>query len=115
MNVDHRALARVAERRAHPRFAIQVQIELRQDNNDTPIRLQTSDLSQGGCYVEMMITLPVGTHLNATFWLDDVPVRVRARIMTRHPQYGNGIAFLEFQGDGEQLLASYLDKHGSDM
>ena len=114
MNANHRALAPVTERRAHPRFAIQVQIELRQDNDDTPIRLQTSDLSQCGCYVELMMTLPVGTHLNATLWLNDVPVRIRALIMTSHPQYGNGIAFLKFQGDGEQLLASYLDAHHND-
>jgi len=71
--------------------------------------METIDLSRGGCYVQLMMTLSVGTYVNATLWIDDSPVRVRGRVVTRHPQFGNGIMFLEFQGNGEQLLARYLD------
>ncbi len=97
------------DRRAHPRLPLQVQVELRKEGSDVPFRLQTSDLSAGGCYIQLMMTMPVGTWLRVTLWLGDSPVRARARVVTRHPQYGNGVMFVEFQGNGKQTLESYLD------
>jgi c-di-GMP-binding flagellar brake protein YcgR len=97
------------DRRAHPRITLQVQVELRKQGEDVPFRLETTDLSKGGCYIQMMMTMPVSTNVNMTLWINDSPVRVRARVVTCHPQFGNGIMFLEFQGDGKQLLERYLD------
>ena len=97
------------ERRRHPRYSVQVQIELREDGNDVPMRVNTTDLSRGGCYVEMMMTLPVGTNVTAALWVSDYSVRMRGRVATRHPQFGNGIKFLEFKDSGEKVLAQYLD------
>jgi len=97
------------DRRRHPRHAIRAQIELREDGTDVPIRMNTTDLSRGGCYVELMTTLPVGTSVTATLWLNDRCVRAKARVVTRHPQFGNGIQFLEFEGNGQDLLTRYLD------
>ena len=96
------------ERRQYPRYSAQVQIELRQDDSDVPLRMQTTDLSRGGCYVQLMMTMPIATYLNITLWLDGYPVHIRGRVVTRHPQFGNGIMFLEFQGNDEQLLTRYL-------
>jgi PilZ domain len=97
-----------SERRQYPRYSAQVQIELRQDGSDVPLRMQTTDLSRGGCYVQLMMTMPIATYLNATLWLDGYPVHVRGRVVTRHPQFGNGIMFLEFRDNEEQVLARYL-------
>lgn len=93
----------------HPRYSVQVQIELREDGNDVPMRANTTDLSRGGCYVEMMMTLPVGTNVAATLWVSDCSVRMRGRVVTCHPRFGNGIKFLEFKDSGEKVLAQYLD------
>jgi hypothetical protein len=30
-------------------------------------------------------------------------------VVTHHPQFGNGIKFLEFEDDGKKVLAQYLD------
>jgi len=97
------------ERRRYPRYGVQVQIELRQEGSDVPLRLETTDLSRGGCYIQLMMTLPVATPVSATLWLGDSPVRVRGRVVTRHPQFGNGIMFIEFEGEGERILTRYLD------
>ncbi len=97
------------ERRRFARHSAQVQIELRQDGNDVPMRIDTTDLSRGGCYVELMMTIPVGTYVNATLWLDNNPIHIRGRVVTRHPQFGNGIMFLEFEGNAEKVLTQYLD------
>lgn len=97
------------DRRHNLRYSVQVQIELREDGSDVPIRMNTTDLSRGGCYVELMMPLPVGTGVTATLWLSNGAVRMRGRVVTRHVQFGNGIKFLDFDDNGEKVLAQYLD------
>jgi hypothetical protein len=55
------------------------------------------------------MTLPLGARVQATLWLNDHPLVIRGRVVTRHPQFGNGIMFLDFEDDGEQVLARYLE------
>jgi c-di-GMP-binding flagellar brake protein YcgR len=97
------------DRRLHPRYTVQVPIDLQQDHNSTTVRLETTDLSRGGCYVHLAKTLALGAYVQATLWLDSSPVSVRGRVVTRHPQFGNGIMFLEFHNSDEHLLTRYLD------
>jgi hypothetical protein len=97
------------DRRRDTRHSVQVQIELREDGSSVPIRMSTTDLSRGGCYLELMLTLPVGTSVTATLWFGDRSVRLRGRVVTRHPQFGNGIKFLDFEDDGKTVLGEYLD------
>jgi PilZ domain len=107
---DHHFAAAVTpvERRSDPRFTVQVQIELCEQGKDVPIRTETADVSHGGCYVPLNLTLTLGTYVNGRLWLDDSPVNFRGRVVTCHPQFGNGIMFLQFEGNGEQLLTRYL-------
>jgi hypothetical protein len=56
-----------------------------------------------------MLPLSVGIRLHATLWLDGTPLRVRGLVVTRHPEFGNGIMFVEFEGEGEGLLEQYLN------
>lgn len=97
------------DRRLHARYTLQVQVELRQEGADVPIRLETTDLSLGGCYVQLLMPLPVGIRVRVTLWLDSYSLVIQGRVVTRHPQFGNGIMFVEFEGEAEQLLKRYLD------
>jgi hypothetical protein len=97
------------ERRRYPRYSVQVQIELRQEGKDFPMRVETTDLSRSGCYVQLLIPLPVDTRIRATLWLDGYPVVIRGRVATCHPQFGNGIMFQEFEDHADQQLCRYLD------
>ena len=98
-----------ADRRRYPRYSVQVQIEIRQEGYDVPLRVVTTDLSRRGCYVQLMIPLPVGTQIRATLWLDGYAAVIRGSVVTRHPQFGNGIMFQQFEGEAEQHLSKYLD------
>ena len=102
-------VATAQDRRHHPRYTVQVQIEIRKEGSDVPMRLATTDLSRGGCYIQMLIPLSVGNHVQATLWLDEYPLVIRGLVVTCHPQFGNGIMFVDFEGHGEQLLKRYLD------
>lgn len=99
----------VTDRRGHPRFSVNVQLELHREGEETPIRTETTDLSRGGCYVQLSLTLALGTYVQGRLWIDGAPVQFHGRVVTCHPQYGNGIMFLEFEGAGEQLLGSFLN------
>ena len=59
--------------------------------------------------MHLIKTLPLGTYVQATLWIDNCPVNIRGRVVTRHPQFGNGIMFLDFQEKGESVLSRYLD------
>jgi len=97
------------DRRRYPRYTVQVQIEIHQETNNVPMRLETTDLSRGGCYVQMMLPLEVGAAVRMTLWLDHDPIVVRGRVVTRHPQFGNGIMFTDFEDQAKQFLNRYLD------
>ena len=97
------------DRRRDPRHSVQVQIELREEGSEVPLRMNTTDISRGGCYIELMMTLPVGAFVTATIWLNDCSVHLRGRVVTNHPHFGNGIKFIEFKDNGEKVLAQYLD------
>jgi c-di-GMP-binding flagellar brake protein YcgR len=96
------------ERRQWPRIKAQVQAELQVLGNSFPIRVKTADLSMGGCYVEMMFTLEIGTELHMVFWLGSSKLSTRGRVVTRHPQFGNGIQFENMMPDEEARLETYL-------
>jgi hypothetical protein len=98
------------ELRRNPRYTVHVQIEIRPEGSDIPVRLETTDLSRGGCYVEVMIPFPLSMRLDATLWLDGKAVIVSGVVVTRHPQYGNGIMFVKFREPGEQILTQYLER-----
>jgi len=103
------------DRRRDPRYSVKVQIAICQDGSEVPIRMSTTDPSRGGCYVELMMTFPVGTSVTATLWFNNCSVRMRGRIVTCHPQFGNGIKFLDFEDNGEKVLAQYLDALNLDL
>lgn len=96
------------DRRQHRRYTVQVQIEIHPEGSDVPLRLETTDISRGGCYVQLLMPLELHTLVRATLWLDGYPIGVRGQVVTRHPQFGNGISWLQFEGEGEQLLRRYL-------
>jgi hypothetical protein len=97
------------EKRKYPRFRVNLEIELNIDGQAAPLRTHTSDVGLGGCYVEMLFTLPVGSRLDLTLWLGREKWRSRAEVVTRDPQFGNGIRFLNLEDDKRVRLGQFLD------
>jgi len=97
------------ERRRFMRYSIRAQVELHVADSDVPLRLETTDLSRNGCYVENNMPLSIGTKVEAKLWLEGVRIVARGRVVTSHPQYGNCIMFLDYDADGEQRLRAFLD------
>jgi hypothetical protein len=110
VSAEQSSSTRTSERRQWPRIKVPVQAELQVIGNSFPIRVKTADLSMGGCYVEMMFTLEIGTELNIVLWLGSSNLITRGKVVTRHPQFGNGIQFENMMPGGEARLKAYLQR-----
>ena len=80
------------ERREHIRLKLKVPIEIYLEGSESPLRSATSDLGLGGCYLETIFPLPIGTNVELKLQLDDT-LLVLATVATCDPQVGNGIRF----------------------
>jgi c-di-GMP-binding flagellar brake protein YcgR len=96
------------ERRRYPRIKAQVPIQLHVAGNASPSRASTSEISLGGCYVESMFTLSVGTKVALTLWVNEQPIGISAVVMTRHPQVGNGFEFTEMSPEARVKLTEFI-------
>src|SRR2546426_11288589 len=74
---------RQQDRREHPRVKVRATVELRREGNEVPIGGATSDISLGGCYIEMMFTLAKDTKL-------DITIKIAGRTPTGGTDPGTG-------------------------
>ena len=102
------------ERRRFPRVKTEIPLELRHSGSPAPVRATTSEISLGGCYIETMFTLDVGTQVDVILWLDDQKVKAKGVIATRYPQVGNGIDLVEMTAEDRKKLEGHLAAHAHD-
>ena len=96
------------ERRKYPRAKVAVPIEFKTEGATVASRAETADLSLVGCYVEMSFTLPVGSHLDLVLWVEDERLATQGIVVTHHPQFGNGMEFLNMSPEDRAKLARFL-------
>ena len=98
-----------SNRRRYHRHKISLPIELRDERVKTPMRINATDVSGNGCYVESLLPLPVGSMLRVDFWLDSEHINITAVVRTCDPGVGNGIEFIGLPVDGKRRMQAYLD------
>jgi len=109
MKTEERTVIRQDNRRKFARHKISFPLELRDERVNTPLRINATDVSGNGCYVETIMPLPVGTVLRVDFHLDTQRVTVTAVVRTCDPGVGNGIEFTGLPPDGKDRMQAYLD------
>jgi c-di-GMP-binding flagellar brake protein YcgR len=97
------------ERRKHPRFKINVPIEIHSEASNAPLHCATSDLSLDGCYIESMYPFPAGTRLELKLEASET-LLISARVVTCDPQFGNGIEFIRMLDEDNVTLQKFLDQ-----
>lgn len=97
------------ERRETVRKKTSVQAEIVLRGRDVPMRVTTSDLSLGGCYIENMFTLPVGALLTISLWIGEEKLTIGGLVKTSDPVFGNGIQFVKIEDSDRVKLENYLD------
>jgi hypothetical protein len=97
-------------RRRFQRHKISFPLEFRDERVNTPMRVNATDISGNGCYVETVMPLPVSTVLKVDFWIDQEHVSASATVRTRDPGVGMGIEFTGLPDDSKQRFQAHLDK-----
>jgi hypothetical protein len=96
-------------RRKFARHKISFPLELRDERVNTPMRVNATDISGNGCYVETIMPLTIGTSLKVDFWIDQEHISSSATIRTRDPGVGMGIEFTGLTEDTKKRFQAHLD------
>jgi PilZ domain len=98
-----------SNRRRWHRHKISLPLEIRDERISAPSRINATDVSGNGCYVESMLPLPLGTVLRLDFWLDSEHINITAVVRTCDPGVGNGIEFTGMPQEAKDRMQTYLD------
>jgi hypothetical protein len=99
--------AKIADRRRFPRFECKASVEAHLESG-APIRGNLVDISLGGCYIEMMIPLPVSTQLNLVIWLNRGKLATPGLVTSSHAGFGVGVKFIGMGKPEREMLEQYL-------
>jgi hypothetical protein len=96
------------ERRQHPRFPCEGKAEIRVGSSPGVFWGTLTDLSLGGCYIELASPLPVGSLVHLTLTVRDTVVSADGKVTVVHPMVGMGLTFTAWSGDQFSKLQSIL-------
>ena len=97
-------------RRRFLRHRISFPLEFRDERVNTPMRVNATDISGNGCYVETVMPLSIATVLRVEFWIDQERISATATVRTRDPGVGMGIEFAGMPDDSKKRFQDHLDK-----
>jgi hypothetical protein len=97
-------------RRRFQRHKISFPLEFRDEHVNTPMRVNATDISGNGCYVETVMPLTVSTVLKVDFWIDEERISTTATVRTRDPGVGMGIEFTGLPDETKKRFQAHLDK-----
>lgn len=96
------------ERRKLPRYRCQLSTEIHVQGGPS-FWGNLSDLSLGGCYVEMPIPLEVGTKLKMSLWIGQDRVWAEGEVAHRTPGFGVGVRFTQIADADRERIRVFLD------
>ena len=97
-----------SRQRKVPRYTFIAVAEIIEGSSQTCIFAKTRKISNKGCYVETMNTLPVGTSLNMVISRDHGTFATQGRVIYVHEGLGMGVIFLNPNSEQLQILDYWL-------
>ncbi len=104
MDNFHSALGN--DRRKSVRVKCSVSVELHSAGQ--VIWGRTSDLSQGGCFVEMAIPLKAETKFEIVLWLGVTKLRLQGAVASASPGFGIGVRFSNVSPQDQEFLERHI-------
>jgi CheY-like chemotaxis protein len=94
---DEEAVARLrsepSNRRGQTRYACRLGAEVYQKGSSVRNYCHLSDLSPGGCYLEMPLAFAAGSAVEIVVRTYEMKLRVSGAVKSSHPGYGMGVSF----------------------
>jgi CheY-like chemotaxis protein len=94
-----------SNRRGERRFACKLGAEVYRMGSTVPNRCTLSDVSEGGCYVEMPSPLTGQTDLEIVVRTAEMKLKIRGQVQAVHPGFGMGVRFVfDSAAEREEVL-----------
>ena len=78
------------------------------EQDDPPIRCQLTDLSVGGCYLEIASPFPISTQVMLSMRAAKMEVRVQGAVRVMHPDKGMGVEFTQNTTEHRAAVENFL-------
>lgn len=78
------------------------------EQDDPPIRCQLTDLSLGGCYLEISSPFPVSSRVTLSMRAGGVEVRAQGLVRVMHPDKGMGVEFTQGTPEHRSAVEKFL-------
>lgn len=91
-----------SNRRSARRFPCRVGAEVFLLRSSVPNRCTLSDMSEGGCYVEMPCPFPCGSEVEILVRTHDSRFKIQGEVLAAHPGFGMGVRF-QFRDSSERV------------
>ncbi len=96
-----------SERRLSPRYPCTSSAEIIELGSEMKLSTQTSDLGLGGCYVDTLNPLNVGTQVKIRLTHRNQTFESHARVVYTHPGVGMGLTFTAIQREQLTILEKW--------
>ena len=87
------AVSEADNRRKLVRYACRLGAEVYLTGTSVPNHCCLTDLSSGGCYLEVPLSFPRGASIEIVVRTHEMKLRLRGSVQASHPGYGVGVAF----------------------
>jgi hypothetical protein len=101
-----------AERRNHPRYPCTAAAEVVDTHSGARVNGRTSDISRGGCYVDALNPLPVGSVVKIRLTKDDQTFVGQAKVAYAAVGLGMGLMFTSAEPEQMWTLEKWLAELG---
>ena len=98
-----------SNRRGQTRYACRLGAEVYQKGSTVRNYCHLSDLSPGGCYLEMPLAFAQGMSVEITVRTQDMKLRLSGEVKSSHPGYGMGVLFHLNTKDERQGVQQLID------
>jgi c-di-GMP-binding flagellar brake protein YcgR len=78
------------------------------EQDDPPVRCQLTDLSVGGCYLEISSPFPVSTRVTLSMRAGEVQIHAEGVVRVMHPDKGMGVEFTQATPEHREALEKFL-------
>jgi c-di-GMP-binding flagellar brake protein YcgR len=100
--------ANAGNRRGEHRFACKLGAEVYRLGSNVPNRCILSDISEGGCYVEMPTPFSGRSGVEILVRTADTKLRITGQVLAAHPGFGMGVRFMFRDSDEREEILRLL-------
>jgi hypothetical protein len=105
---DIEAGARFAERRVTPRYTLIATAEIVEPISNMRLLGRTAEIGMGGCYVDILNTLPKGAVIELSIQRDGNTLKVWGRVVYAHENIGMGVQFFDVAPQQQVMLRQWI-------